>query len=151
MTQNTHETRPTLRAAAHVFLRKGNEVLLLRRYQTGYEDGNYSTIAGHVENGESCTETAIREAKEEAGVQLRKEDLQLVHIMHRNGLNFDSIDTFFVAKRWDGEPKNVEPEKSDDVRWYPVDALPENTIPYIRAALQQIDSPLTYSEFGWHN
>lgn len=141
--------RPTLRAAAHVFLRKGNEVLLLRRYNTGYEDGNYSTIAGHVENGESCTVTAVREADEEAGVVLQKEHLQLVHIMHRNGSDFDSINLFFVAETWVGSPSNVEPEKCDDLRWFSLDALPENTIPYIRAALKEIDSPLTYSEFGW--
>jgi hypothetical protein len=38
-----------LNPEAHIFLLNDlDEILLLRRLNTGYEDGNYSVIAGHV-------------------------------------------------------------------------------------------------------
>src|SRR4051812_27606999 len=56
--------------AVHLFLLRDDQVLLLRRQNTGYEDGNYSVIAGHVEGGEEIKAAMIREAREEAGITL---------------------------------------------------------------------------------
>src|SRR5689334_8641182 len=66
--------------AAHIFLLKDNAVLLLRRANTGYEDGNYGVVAGHVELGESVTQAAVREIWEEVGVIVRLPDLQPVGV-----------------------------------------------------------------------
>lgn len=127
------------------------KVLLLRRYQTGYRDGDYSLPAGHVEPGESFTKTMIREAKEEIGITLHEEDLKISHIMHRMNEYQDreSIDTFFIAEHWTGIPKNMEPEKCDDLSWFPVSDLPKNTIPYIKEAIRNSLQGVLYSEFGW--
>ena len=61
---------------AHIFLMNDNhEVLLLRRFNTGYEDGNYSVIAGHIDGNEEVKAAAIREAREEAGIEIRPSDI----------------------------------------------------------------------------
>ncbi|MDC7232942.1 MAG: NUDIX domain-containing protein [Spirochaetales bacterium] len=135
--------------AAYVVLLRKERVLLLKRANTGFRDGEYSFIAGHVEEDESFTEAAIREAREEAGITIRGEDLKAAHVMHRNSDDAVRVDIFFTAENWTGEITNREPEKCSDLSWFPLDSLPENTIPYIRRVIECIRKKTFYSEEGW--
>lgn len=132
----------------YLILERGAEVLLLRRFQTGYEDGNYGLVAGHLEAGESAVAGIIREAREEAGIEVREDDLRLVHVVHRNAGD-GRMGLFFRCDRWSGEPINAEPHKCDDLSWFPGDRLPANTIPYIRQALTLARQGVAYSDEGW--
>lgn len=136
-------------ATSHLFLIRDNKILLLRRFNTGYEDGKYSVVAGHIEPSETATQTMLREAKEEAGIYIDIEDLEVVHVMHRNDTNEERVDFFLTPKRWKGEPKNLEPHKCDDLRWFDLGKIPENTIPYIKQAIDCYLNNKTYSEHGW--
>ena len=133
---------------SHLILVKDGKILLLRRFNTGWGDGNYSVIAGHLDGNETFLQAMIREAKEEAGIELSQEDLEVVHVVHRKS-NEERIDFFILAKRWKGEPRNVEPHKCDDLSWFEMDKLPENTIPYIRQAIGCFRKGVFYSEHGW--
>ncbi|HEX2963758.1 MAG TPA: NUDIX domain-containing protein [Ignavibacteriales bacterium] len=135
-------------AAIHLFFRKGDDILLLRRFNTGYEDGNYSVVAGHVEFGETATQAGIREAKEEVGVTIDPGDLKIHGIMHRKSGD-ERIDFFAFVDRWEGVIKNMEEHKCDGLLWADIASLPENTIPYIKRALELSEKPLWYEEFGW--
>jgi len=134
--------------AVHMIFLHNDRVLLLRRFHTGWEDGKYSVPAGHVDAGESVTQAAIREVREEVGVDLKASDLEVVHVMHRKG-DEERIDFFLVVKGWTGEITNAEPQKCDDLTWYPLSALPGNVIPYVRQGLANYQSGLLFSEFGW--
>jgi 8-oxo-dGTP diphosphatase len=83
----------------------------------GYEDGNYSVIAGHVDPGERVTQALVREAAEEAGIQLNEEEVHFVHVIQRQGADGPVyLDFFFLAEHWQGQVQNCEPPKCDGCR-----------------------------------
>ena len=135
-------------ASGYLLLIRAGKILLSRRFQTGYEDGKYSLPAGHIEDGETLTKGTCREIFEEIGVKLTPSEIKLVHVMHRK--HFDiRMDFFFTTEKQGLVPKNMEPNKCDDLSWYPLNHLPTNTIPYIRAAIENYQKNIFYSEFGW--
>jgi len=135
-------------AAVHLFLIRDGQVLLLRRYNTGYEDGWYSVIAGHLDGGEEVTAAMRREAREEAGIEIAPEDLRVVGVMHRKATE-ERIDFFLTATAWSGEITNREPTKCDQLAWLDMDRLPENVIPYVRRALENYRRGWWFDSFGW--
>lgn len=143
------EDRYKVVAAVHLILEENGKVLLLRRFNTGYEDGNYSVVAGHIDENERAHRAMVREAKEEAGIVVKEEHLETVHVMHRRGEDRERIDFFVRAKSWRGEPMNMEKHKCDDLSWFGLDGLPKNMVPYIKFALENIQNRNYYSEFGW--
>lgn len=140
------KTRFKLILSIYLFLIKDYKILLLRRANTGYEDGKYGLPSGHADGNETARSATAREALEEAGVQVDLNDLEFAHCMHRLQ-NDERIDFFFTVKKWQGEPKNMEPEKCDDLSWFPINDLPENIIPYIHQALEAYRNGIYYSEF----
>ncbi|MEM7347921.1 MAG: NUDIX domain-containing protein [Chloroflexota bacterium] len=142
--------RNQLPVAVHLFFLQQQQLLLLRRFNTGYEDGNYSVVAGHVESDETVTQAAIREAFEEAGVIIATQDIDVVHVMNRKS-DDERIDFFLVVNAWAGEVANQEPNKCDDLSWFGVDNLPSNIIPYVKFAFEQYQAGALFSEFGWES
>ncbi|MDO8617356.1 MAG: NUDIX domain-containing protein [Candidatus Uhrbacteria bacterium] len=135
-------------SAVHLFLIKDQQILLSRRFHTGYEDGNYSVVAGHLDGNETATSAMIREAREEAGIIVRDYQLRMVHVMHKK-LDDERIDFFFEATEWEGEVKNMEPHKCDDLCWFPLNQLPANMVPYVRVGVENYTQKVLFSEFGW--
>lgn len=133
----------------YLVLRKDDKILLARRCNTGFHDGDYSFPAGHVELGETMINAMLREAKEEIGIILKPTDLRLINVMHRKEPNEERINLFFTTNNWEGEPMIMEPDKCDDIKWFNVDSIPENTIPYIKKVLECMQANIFYSEFGW--
>jgi 8-oxo-dGTP pyrophosphatase MutT (NUDIX family) len=140
------QDRFKLVAAVYVLLRRDDEILMLQRKNTGYHDGDYSLVAGHVDGDEPLTAAASREALEEAGVRIDPADLTLKLVMHRRQAD-ERLEFFFEARRWSGPIRNAEPDKCGDLSWFALDALPPATIPYIRAAIDACRRGQTYAEF----
>lgn len=137
-----------LRSAVYLIPQIDHKILLLKRFNTGYEDGNYSFIAGHVEIQESPTEAIIREAYEEAGILVKREDLQFIHVLYRQDQERTYVDFFFTTKKWQGEIYIKEPNKCSELEWFPVNDLPANTINYIKELIDNWDNNYYFNELN---
>lgn len=146
--QGNAQQRFKLISAVHLILLSDGMVLLQRRSNTGYEDGNYSVIAGHLDGNETVTDAVVREAMEEAAIIVARDKLRLVHVMHRKATD-ERVDFFFVATEWNGEPRIAEPLKCSELRWFRPDDLPSNLISYVRSAIDSSLAGIEFSEFGW--
>lgn len=138
--------------AAYVALLRGDgsvgpatQILLQLRRNTGYMDGHWAHgVAGHVEPGESVVSTAVREAREELGIEVSPEDLIPLTGMHRTNGGAEPIeqrvDWFFACRRWSGEPSVREPDKDAGLRWFPLGDLPGLVPPHERKVLAALAS-----------
>lgn len=144
---NSYDTA-TPRLATYVILRKGNLVAFVLRENVSWMKHHYGMPSGKVEKNEAFTAAAIREAKEETGVDILPEDLEYIHTMHRNE-GTDWVDVYFEAKKWSGTPYNAEPHMHSSLEWLDPGNLPKNVIPSVAYALKQIADGKTFSEFGW--
>lgn len=132
----------------HLILRRGEEILLGQRRNTGWADGCWHVPSGHGEDRESATDTLVREATEEVGVDIDPVDARFVHLVH-HWTESARMAVFFEVTRWCGEPTNTEPDKCAGWRWFPLSALPESMIGYAAQALSGYLKGEPYSERGW--
>lgn len=141
--------RFTYVGSAYLLLIRDNKILLQRRFQTGFEDGNYGVPSGHLDGGETARAGCVREIKEEIGIDLEVKDLNVVHVMHRKAARDERIDFFMTAKAYGGEIENREPDKCDDLSWFPLNELSDNMVDYVKVAIENYKNRVSYSEFGW--
>ncbi len=128
-------------------------MLLQLRQHTGFMDGHWAAAAaGHVERGETAWDAAAREAAEE--IDVHDVALEFVTSMqrtrHADPID-ERIDFFFTARTWRGEPRIMEPRKCAELRWCPLDELPDPVVPHelvVLGALRDAGLP-PYTTFGF--
>ena len=133
----------------YLVLRDDNKVLLLERQNTGYMDGYFSIVAGHVDGGETAEEAMAREAKEEVGIDVSPQDLKLIYVTHRLNDSPDNeyLSLFFECSNWQGTPENLEPEKCGRLLWADMTQLPDKVIESVRDVLTTYESGGNYKSY----
>ncbi len=119
-------------AAAAVIRDSAGRVLLVRH---SYGELNWEVPGGAGELGESAAEAAVREVREETGLQVTAERLSGVYF-ERATLCHHFV--FVCRASTAGEARPSSPEITD-VRWYPRDALPR---PICDFTIRRIDDAL---------
>lgn len=136
--------------AVYVLFRNDDDILFVKRENTGYLDGMHSLPAGRVESGEPYTVAAAREAFEEVGLQVSPDDIAFLYMQHRYAEDGSVwTDVFFDSGNWHGEPVNGEPDKHSDIGWIDSRELPDVIMPYQKYALERIAEGKLYGEWGW--
>ena len=112
-----------------VMILDGDKVLLGHRAKdkkdTGgiYEVDCWTLPGGKQEYDETFFDCAKREVKEETGLDV--DDLELFGAVDDIQPDRHFITMHVIAKSYRGEPQVMEPDKEDEWRWFPLDALPE--------------------------
>ncbi|MDA0567365.1 NUDIX domain-containing protein [Streptomonospora sp. S1-112] len=134
----------------HVILFRHGKILLLERQGTGYCDGMPHLPSGHLEEGEPADRAAVREVREETGVEVHPGLLRLVAtVHHRQGADLARLGLFFLAEEWSGEPVNAEPHKCGKLLWADPDLLPSTTIPYPAAGIRAWRTGRAFTAHAW--
>ena len=111
-------------------------VLLMKRKNTGSNDGEYELPGGHLEENEDIFDAMIREMKEELLLDLKREDIKIIHLMHHytgQRLNF-----IFEADGTNLKPEIGEKNKCSELRWVNIKSLPVETTSKVKLIINNI-------------
>lgn len=128
--------------------RKGTVLLTRRRGSHGA--GEFSFPGGHLEHGETFEQCAVRETREEAGIEIK--NLRFLYLTNSR---------FYVPKHyvhigmvadWDhGEPRVMEPEKTEAWKWYPINEPPEKLFGFCEMAFRAYRTGEKYFHLPYDN
>jgi 8-oxo-dGTP diphosphatase len=126
--------------AADLILRSPDgKILFMRRTGTDCGEGQYGFPVGHVDLGETPTQSIIHETAEELGITITIAPASLAPAgaMFRRSLE-PRVDIFFTASEWEGTPQICEPHKCNELAWADPANLPADTLEYITAAMANL-------------
>ena len=112
------------RVGVGVFIFKDGKFLMGQRHGA-HGAGSWSVPGGHLEFNESPQETAIREVREETGLEIANVTFAAVtnDVFADEGKHYV---TLWMKSDWaSGEPAITEPDKFIEQRWVDFDHLPE--------------------------
>lgn len=99
---------------------KNDEVLVIKQ-----QSGFCCFPKGHVENGETEVETAIRETKEETNIDVEVNENLRFEMSYITDKNIDKTVVFFVAKPLN-EELIIQEEELSDAKWVKMDEVEDN-------------------------
>ena len=102
-----------------------DEILLLRRKNV-HGEGTWSTPGGHLEARESPEACAVREAREETGVEV--EGVRFLGVTNDvfDGEDLHYVTLWMEATYHSGEAYSAAPHEMSEVRWCSARALPDD-------------------------
>ena len=119
-------------------------ILLMKRKNTGNDDGMYELPGGHLERNEDLYDAMIREIKEELLIDLNKEDINLIYLLHH--YTGERLNFIFTAPINDLEPKIGEPNKCEELIWVNINKLPNQTTNKVKLIIKDIINKISYNK-----
>jgi len=119
---------------------QGRVLLTLRKLPP--EAGCWSIVGGKVDFLETLEQCAIREAREEVGVEISLRSLLCVTDHCLPGENQHWVSPAYLGQILSGEATNCEPRKTREVRWFALDHLPTNLTMTARNAINALTRQL---------
>lgn len=143
--------RYMVRCAVHLLLVKDGKILVEKRKNREYCDGQYDVIASHIWGNEDVYSAIIRTAKIEVNIDVKREDLKIIQVMQQKSVPHEYINYFFITDKFTGEIKNNEPEICERLEWvdlkYPIDNIMEYINLAIKSYLENPENKFTVMGF----
>lgn len=118
----------TIKVGVGVYVFNKQHQLLLGLRKSTHAFGTWCAPGGHMEYGETNEEAAIRELKEETGLDTLPQDLTLEGVTNdfyqESGKHY--ITLHFICRHYTGLPKIIEKDKCAEWKWFSLDNLPTN-------------------------
>lgn len=111
-------------------------ILLMKRQNTGSDDGYFELPGGHLEKDEDLFDAMIREAKEELLINLKRKDLKIIHLMHH--YHGERLNFIFETNGEKLNPKIGEVNKCSELRWVKINKLPRKTTAKVKKIIKNI-------------
>ena len=114
-----------------VVINERDEVLLQLRRDTD----TWAPPSGGVEPGETVAQCAIREIREETGIDILPEAIVAVlsgdeyNVTYSNGDRLATVTIVFRCRPLNAEIPRVNDDESQDIRYFKTDTLPANVMP----------------------
>ncbi|MFA5163080.1 MAG: NUDIX domain-containing protein [Patescibacteria group bacterium] len=134
MTEANKDLRPRGGVGVYI-INNQKEILLLLRAAT-HAPGFWCPPGGHIEYGESFFDSAAKEAKEEANIDVAEIEVMGVTSDVYQTETKHYITVHLKALKYSGQEKLMEPNKFADIKWWPLADLPENIFPAVRNFLE---------------
>jgi len=131
--ETSRETRPhsdvpynVPRVGVGVLLVDAQDCVLLTLRRRSPEVGCWSIVGGKVDFLENLEQCAVREAREEAGVEVELLRLLCVtdHVLPDEGQHW--VAPAYLGRIVSGEARNCEPDKTQEVKWFALRSVPKN-------------------------
>ncbi len=138
--------KPRPLPAVGVMIFKKRKILIGKRGNgSSHGVGVWSFPGGHLEYGETLKECVLREIAEECGVKIKNLRFQCVANIRKYGKHYVLIG--FVAGWKSGEPKNLEPDKTANWQWFPLNKLPRPLFEASRLMILSYNKDKKYFDF----
>ncbi len=126
------------------------EILFMKRENTGFRDWEYQVPAWHLEWEEEVKIWMLRELKEELAIDVKEEDLEIIHVSHSNCSDKKVyIDFYLEVKKYSGEIKNNEAEKCSELKFININKIKkEDKEKYFWFDLEVLEKINTWKNFS---
>ena len=108
----------------------------MKRQNTGNNDDEYELPGGHLEQNEDIFDAMIREAKEELLIDLNRENIKIIHLMHH--YTGERLNFIFETDGTNLKPEIGEKNKCSELIWTDINSLPPETTPKVKLIINNI-------------